>query len=170
MPLLDPADIIHMLDTPPIVCPECKRPTYQNYCRECDEFYHVGHANDCAQHGEHSGHRIYPVLPVTPFKTDPSKWAVFLDPLREKHVWIEHEAIKRMFGETFASQAYVYTFLEMGDRALAWAEKATLRDGQVHPMHFDGHDLDLRIGVVGGQLMVFMPRAEIEDATTNSAT
>jgi hypothetical protein len=164
MPLLDVADLIRMFSLPAVDCPECGRPTHQNYCRECDEFYRVGHARTCAQYGEHGGHRIYPTPPVMPFVTTPSEWAIYLDTLRQKHVWIEHAAIVLMFGETIGSPGYCETFMDMGDRALAWAEKAQfpLREGKVYHMHFAGSTVELRIGVVGGQFVLFIPRPEIE--------
>jgi hypothetical protein len=107
---------------------------------------------------------------MTPFTTNLCDWAIHLDVMRDKHIWIEHAAVKAMFNETIGTPEYFETFMEMGDRALAWVERAMypLRDGKVYSMHFDGHELDLRIGVVGGQLMLFMPKAEIENATTNS--
>lgn len=147
MPLLSLDSLFHMLSMSAIKCPECGRDTHQNYCRQCDEFYRIGHARDCTQYGEHNGHRIYPTPPVMPFE---AQWTVYLDVTREKHVWIEHTAIEAMFGEGFGSHAYRQTFMEMGDRALAWADGRTFQDGRVYVMHFDGSTLDLRIGVVGG--------------------
>lgn len=164
MPLLNLDSLIHMLSIPAVNCPECSRATYQNYCRECDEFYRTGHALDCTQHGDHAGHRIYPTLPSMPFRTRPSDWAIYLDVSQQRHVWIEHVAIEAMFGETIASQAYRDTFMEMGDRALEWIERAAypLCDGKVYAMHFAGNGLDLRIGVVGGQVVLFTPKTEIK--------
>ncbi len=166
--LLNLNDIIHMLSIPTVDCPECGQPTCQNYCRQCDEFYRNGHRSTCSQFGEHSGHRIYPSMPLVPFSSDTCDWAIHLDVMREKHVWIEHAAVQSMFGEPIGSRAYMETFLDMGDRALAWAEKFPLSDGKVYAMHFANHDLDLRIGVIGGQLMLFLPKPEIEHALSKS--
>jgi hypothetical protein len=163
--MLNPADIIHMLSLPAIKCPECGQPTCQNYCRQCDDYFRIGHLPKCTQFSEHAGHRIYPTLPITPFATYLCDWAIHLDVVRDRHVWIEHAAIKAMFGDRIGTPEYLETFMEMGDRALTWVEKATneLYEGKVYAMHFAGHELDLRIGIVGGQLMLFTPKAEVED-------
>ncbi len=170
MPLLDLDDIIHMLSVPAIECPECGQPTCQNYCRQCDEYFRSGHRSSCTQFSEHSGHRIYPTLPMTPFPTEISDWAVHLDVLRDRHIWIEHAAVKAMFNDPLGSPAYIETFMEMGDRSLDWVEKGKypLADGRIYSMHFEGHTLDLRIGVIGGQLMLFTPKAEIENALSGT--
>ena len=164
MPLLNFDDLTRMFSLPAIVCPECNQQTYQNYCRECDEFYRSGHTPDCAQHSEHAGHRIYPTLPTTPFPTVHSDWALYLDVSRQKHVWIEHAAIRVLFGEEIGTPAYHETFIDMGDRALEWVEKAhhPLHEGKVYAMHFAGSDAGLCVGIVGGQIMVFTPKAGIK--------
>lgn len=162
--LLNLDDILRMVTAEPVTCPECARETRQNYCRQCDEFFRVGHAPSCAQHGEHAGHRIYPNFPTLPFLSDLSEWAVYLDVTRQNHVWIEQAAVRAMFGESSGTRDFYDTFMDMGYRALSWAENGThsLRDGLVYPMHFDGSQVVLRIGVLGGQLVVFTPRLEFE--------
>jgi hypothetical protein len=168
MPLLDLSDLMRMFDVPPIVCPECDRETHQNYCRQCDEFFRIGHATCCTQHSEHTGHRIYPSLPSTPFPTHHSRWAIFLDLINGRHIWIEHEAIEKVFGDKRGSAEHRDAFISMGQSALDWLKARTLRDGQVYRMHFELAPCDLRIGVVGGQFMLFTPKPkpkpEIENA------
>lgn len=44
-------------------CFKCNRLLGKNYCRDCDEFYNIGHADDCMHlkwaDGSHIGHRSY---------------------------------------------------------------------------------------------------------------
>jgi hypothetical protein len=171
MPLLDFRDIVNMLRRKPVECHECKHPTHQNYCRECDEFYQIGHASDCTLFAEHAGHRIYPVFPIVPFTTTCSDWAIYLDPLQAKHCWIEHAAIVatiRGNGQEcphdlvacLAWPTYQECFMAMGQKALKYERSAHLDEAQMHAMHFNGNTAELRIGHLGGQLLLFTPKME----------
>ena len=47
-------------------CYHCKQKLYKNYCRQCDQFYGVGHSPDCPDMDpnkpyseNHEGHRTY---------------------------------------------------------------------------------------------------------------
>lgn len=64
MPSLTPGEQDQMLsgsDT----CPECGNTVSKNYCRQCDEFFHEGHASYCPRMDpgpyseDHRGHRTY---------------------------------------------------------------------------------------------------------------
>jgi len=61
MPLLDKVDLSRMR-AQRLDCSECVAPIRQNYCRECDEFFHEGHFPGCSllrEEGEHVNHRTY---------------------------------------------------------------------------------------------------------------
>ena len=59
MPLLDKNDLKTMRDWEDI-CLACGKPLRKNYCRECDEFFIIGHAKGCRREDkEHDDHRTY---------------------------------------------------------------------------------------------------------------
>lgn len=58
-PALDAADLRAMRTAPPERCLRCEAETWRNYCRECDEFFTVGHSVICPRYGEHDRHRTY---------------------------------------------------------------------------------------------------------------
>ena len=172
MPLLDFRDVVRMLRQKPVKCYKCGYPTFQNYCRECDEFYQVGHVSTCTLYADHAGHRIYPVFPIVPFPTTASEWAIYLDHWQAKHCWIEQAAIAATIRGSIGRECpddlmarmswpfYHECFHAMGEKALKYQQEAQLEEAQMHVMHFGGNDADLRIGHLGGQLLLFTPKAE----------
>ncbi len=65
-PTLSQEDIDRMRDRPPKACYVCKAMVSQNYCRQCDQFFTVGHEPTCStmnaedSYGNnHEGHRTY---------------------------------------------------------------------------------------------------------------
>jgi len=64
MPTLDEQHLRILKTTPPSQCEECKRETWKNYCRQCDEFFWVGHSIFCSRaipggEDDHCEHRTY---------------------------------------------------------------------------------------------------------------
>jgi hypothetical protein len=49
MPLLDFDSVKALRETPVERCPECEYAVYRSYCRECDEYCHLGHGWLCQQ-------------------------------------------------------------------------------------------------------------------------
>ena len=63
MPLLNEKALRDLKTTPPSVCHECGKEIWKNYCRQCDEFFWVGHGA-CSQDApggtdDHCSHRTY---------------------------------------------------------------------------------------------------------------
>lgn len=61
MPLLSQEDLAHM-QAVTFSCDGCHATIGKQYCRECDEFFYVGHAESCSESRlaeEHAGHRTY---------------------------------------------------------------------------------------------------------------
>ena len=66
MPLLSDEDLARMRAEEPVECASCKAMVRKNYCRQCDEFFYAGHADECPQTDpdlvwgdDHKGHRTY---------------------------------------------------------------------------------------------------------------
>lgn len=64
MPTLDDDQLARMRAKKPQRCTECKQVVRENYCRECDEFYEVGHLSSCSSmkgwpNNNHGDHRTY---------------------------------------------------------------------------------------------------------------
>jgi hypothetical protein len=67
MPRLTDAEVTALKATPMEICPECGRKLRKNYCRDCRQFFWLGHLNDCPRlqpsndpaTDDHRGHRTY---------------------------------------------------------------------------------------------------------------
>lgn len=64
MPLLDQESLRRLKATPPMKCHNCGNEVWKNYCRQCDEFFWVGHATLCPRaipggDDDHCEHRTY---------------------------------------------------------------------------------------------------------------
>jgi hypothetical protein len=58
-PLLNEADLVDMRAWC-LPCVSCGNALRKHYCRECDEFFYVGHKITCSswRAREHAGHRV----------------------------------------------------------------------------------------------------------------
>jgi hypothetical protein len=61
MPLLSYEAVKALREAPVEQCCECGYAVYKSYCRECDEYCHLGHGWVCtrATDREHEEHRHY---------------------------------------------------------------------------------------------------------------
>jgi len=64
MPALSEEQLHHLKTRPPDRCRNCGYEIWQNYCRQCDEFFWVGHSVFCKKatpggDDDHCEHRTY---------------------------------------------------------------------------------------------------------------
>ena len=170
MPLLDLPQLNEMLNRPAIGCLVCGAATTWNYCRECDEFFTIGH-RDCSE-ASHLGHRMYPAFPVVPFETRPGLWVPYVSHLWQTHVWLEHAAIAHMMRannrplasddpqENCRKLLYQAHALALGERVLEWTGVNMPTEGQSFRAEFGVLNVDLRVAVHAGQVMLYTPKLE----------
>lgn len=65
MPILNDEDLKDMRNSPSRKCYECGENLFQNYCKQCDEYFDEGHKSNCSRltdpsfRNNHWNHRTY---------------------------------------------------------------------------------------------------------------